>query len=76
MIIQVKITPNSSENRVISEENGTFKVRVSAPAEDGKANKALIEVLAAHFKLPKRCIIIKSGLTSRLKQLIIENAND
>ena len=76
MIIQVKITPNSSENRVISEENGVLKVKVSAPAEDGKANKALIEVLANHFKLPKRCIIIKSGMTSRLKQVIIENVND
>jgi uncharacterized protein (TIGR00251 family) len=76
MIIQVKITPNSSENRVISEENGVLKVKVSAPAEDGKANKALIEVLAAHFKLPKRCIIIKSGMTSRLKQVIIESATN
>jgi uncharacterized protein (TIGR00251 family) len=76
VLINVKITPNSSENRVVSEENGVFKVKVIAPAEEGKANKALVEVLASHFKLPKRCITIKSGLTSRLKQVIIESVEN
>lgn len=72
MHIKVKVTPNSSEERVVGEENGILKVKVRSPPEDGKANSALIEVLSKHFEVPKRCIIIQSGHTSRIKHVIID----
>lgn len=72
MIIKVKVTPNSSEDRVVGEENGFLKVKVRTPPEDGKANIALIEVLAKHFQVPKRCIVIQSGHTSRIKHVIVD----
>ncbi len=72
MIIKVKVTPNSREEKVVGEENGILKVKVHASPEDGKANAALIEVLSKHFKLPKRCIIILSGHTARLKLVEID----
>jgi len=72
MIIKVKVTPNSREEKVVDEENGILKVKVHASPEDGKANAALIEVLAKHYKLPKRCIIIQSGHTTRLKLIEID----
>jgi uncharacterized protein (TIGR00251 family) len=71
-MIKVKVTSNSREEKVIGEEEGFLKVKVRAPPEDGKANTALIEVLAKHFNVPKRCIIIQSGYTSRIKQVIID----
>jgi uncharacterized protein (TIGR00251 family) len=74
MMIKVKVTPNSREEKVIGEEEGVLKVKVRAFPEDGKANAALIEVLAKHYNLPKRCIIIQSGHTSRMKQVIIDQS--
>ena len=73
MIIKVKVTPGSREDRVIVEEDGSFKVKLTAPPEDGKANSALVEILAKHFNLPKRCIIIKSGHTARIKHVIVDS---
>ncbi len=75
MMIKVKVTPNSREEKVIGEEGGILKVKVRAPPEDGKANSALIEVLAKHYNVPKRCVIIQSGQTSRIKQVIIDQSN-
>ncbi|MBM3193678.1 MAG: DUF167 domain-containing protein [Chlamydiae bacterium] len=73
MLIKVKVTPGSREEKVTSDEEGFLKVKLRAPPEDGKANTALIEVLAKHFNLPKRCIIIQSGHTSRIKHVLIDS---
>ena len=72
MLIKVKVIPNSSEDRVIGEENGFLKVKVRTPPEKGKANLALIELLAKYFQLPKRCIIIQSGHASPIKHIILD----
>ena len=48
-----------------------LKARVSAPSEDGKANKALVELLAKKFNCAKSAIRIVSGETSRLKRIEI-----
>lgn len=72
MIVKVKITPNASEDKVVGFEGDILKVRVKAPPEDGKANYALIQLLAAYYKVPKINVIIKSGHTQRLKYVIID----
>ena len=64
--ITVKVIPKAKKEKIV-EENGVFKVYVNAPAVDGKANKALIEVLAQHFGVKKRDISILSGEKSRAK---------
>lgn len=46
-----------------------LKARVSLPPEDGKANKALIALLAKTLNIPKSTIRIASGETSRLKTI-------
>lgn len=72
MQITVKVTPGARESRIISIEGDLVRVKVSAPPDKGKANEAVIDLLAKHYKVPKRCIIIKSGHTSRLKIVLIE----
>lgn len=71
-IIEVKIIPNARKNTV-EEDGSRYKVHVTAPAVDGKANKALIEVLAEFFKIKKTNISIIKGETSRIKFIRVED---
>jgi hypothetical protein len=66
MIIELKIIPNARKND-IKKEGDKYKVYVTAPAVDGKANKKLIEFLSEHFKVKKSSISIKRGELSRHK---------
>lgn len=63
MQIQLKVIPGAKKN-IVKEENGSLKVYLTAPPVDGKANKALINVLAEHFKVRKSGIEIIKGLKS------------
>ncbi|MFP3975683.1 MAG: DUF167 domain-containing protein [Dehalococcoidia bacterium] len=70
--INVKVTPNAKKNEVTMEDDG-LKVRVSAPAAGGRANKAVIEVLAKYFEVRKSDIRIARGKKSREKLIEIED---
>ena len=70
-IFKVKVIPNAKKNEVIMEE-GKLKVYVNVPAKDGKANRALIDILADFFNVKKRDVKIVSGEKSREKMIQIE----
>ncbi|WP_208437827.1 DUF167 domain-containing protein [Bartonella taylorii] len=70
----VYLIPKASVDRIMGVEirdNGKqyLVVRLRAVPEDGKANRALIKFLAKQWKIPSSCISLKSGTTSRYKQL-------
>jgi uncharacterized protein (TIGR00251 family) len=50
---------------------GALKAQVTAPAEDGKANAAVIELLAETWRLPKSAFAVTRGATSRDKVMTI-----
>jgi uncharacterized protein len=62
----IKVVPNAKRNSIV-EEAGGLKVHLTAPAVEGKANKALVEFLAEHFNVKKSKIKLLRGLTSRNK---------
>jgi uncharacterized protein (TIGR00251 family) len=75
--ITIRLTPKSSRDAVESVETGAdgkryLKARVRAVPEKGKANKALIALLAKETGLKKSAISITSGDTSRMKTLLLE----
>ncbi len=71
--IRVRLQPKASRSEVTGyrEDPATgdqvLGVRVTAPPVDGKANKALLALLAKEFKVPKSKIRIIQGETSRDK---------
>lgn len=73
MYINIHINPWSSRNIVLVEETlmgeTLYKVYVTAPPIDGKANEALIKLIADFFSVKKRQIRIVSGFKSRYKVL-------
>ncbi len=79
MKITVKISPNSKQDHVKegginAYGNRLLKVRTTASAQDGKANEALIKILAEYFDVKKTAIKIISGETARLKLIEIDKA--
>ncbi|MDR0417882.1 MAG: DUF167 domain-containing protein [Puniceicoccales bacterium] len=70
MRLSLKVIPNATRSEIIVRENGDLKVKVQTPPEDGKANKAVIQLLAKYFKVPKNRIRIIAGEKS--SQKIIE----
>ena len=70
-VIKVKVLPRSSINRIFCEGKGVFKVKLTAPPVEGKANKVLIELIAKKLGLPKGGVEITSGERSRLKTVRI-----
>lgn len=70
MIIQVRVCPNAKKE-LLKQEGDIFKAYLTAPAVDGKANKALIDLLSRHFAVRKSGIEITKGLKSRIKTITI-----
>jgi uncharacterized protein (TIGR00251 family) len=70
------VQPNASQSEIAGEYGEYLKVRLKAPAEDGKANKALIEFMAGHFKVRKKDVLILKGLTSRKKLIKINRPEE
>jgi zinc protease len=68
--IEVRVVPRAGRDEV-KEDGEKLKIYLTAPAEDGRANQALIRVLAEHLGVKKSMIIIKKGLRSRQKLIKI-----
>ena len=70
--LSIRTQPGSSKNRIIGEYGGRLKLAVTAAPEKGKANKAVIELLADTLHIHESSIHIISGESSRDKRLMIE----
>jgi len=68
------VQPGASRTEFAGRHGERIKVRLAARAVDGKANQALVEFLAQHYKVPKRNVRIESGLKSRQKRVVIDGA--
>lgn len=65
--IIVKVVPRSKKQGVEMVARDRYVARVAAPPTDGKANAALVALLAEHFGIAKSCVHIRRGHTSRHK---------
>ena len=72
-VLSVRAQPGAKRNAVVGEQAGSLKVAVTAPPEDGRANKALIEVLAKALQVKRAQLELVSGHTHREKKLLIRN---
>jgi uncharacterized protein (TIGR00251 family) len=73
MVIRVKVIPKSSKTELVGYlPDGTWKVKVAAVPEKGKANRALCEFLAQRLGVAKSRVRIVAGETSPIKRILIE----
>jgi len=76
MIIRVRVIANAKHNEVMSRVGSIVRVRISAPAVEGKANEELIEFLAEFFGVPQRQVSILRGEKGKEKTVQIEGRPD
>jgi len=67
MRIYVKVIPRASKNEVLKISEEEYKIRVTAPPIDNKANIMLLSIVADYFDIPKSSLKIVGGKTARVK---------
>lgn len=67
MIVGVKVKPGARADKVEVLEDGSLRVSVKAPPVDGKANEAVIGLLADHFGVRRSDVTLKRGASGRDK---------
>lgn len=70
-ILEIIVQPNAKTNEIVSDINGMLKVKIKAPAIEGKANTELIKFLAKSLGIRKSQIKIIKGLHRRNKVIKI-----
>ncbi len=67
MRFPVKVVPRAKKTGIAPAADGVLVIKVREPAEDGRANDAVIAALAEHFKVKARAVTIVHGHASRRK---------
>jgi uncharacterized protein (TIGR00251 family) len=71
--LRVKVKPNARVSELEACADGTWLARLKAPPVDGRANEELIALVAAHFKLRRAQVAIKSGASGRMKLMQVDD---
>lgn len=72
-ILPVRAQPGARRSGIVGEHDGALKVAVTAAPEKGKANKAIVDVLARTLKVRKSEVQLIAGETSANKRFLIVN---
>jgi len=74
--IRVHILPNAKVDKVVGDHGDAIKIKLRAPAMEGKANAALIRFLAAQLGILPRQIALMRGQKSRDKLIRIKGLSE
>ena len=75
--ITIRVIPRAKKSEISQVlDDGTIKIRLTAPPVEGKANKALVRFLADVFRIAPSNIEIISGVKGRKKVVLIEGINE
>lgn len=74
MTLHLKVKPGSVVDALFYDAAGLLNVKIKAPAQDGKANTYLVELLAKQFGIAKSDVAIVSGFTSPFKRIEVNAA--
>ncbi|HJW38766.1 MAG TPA: DUF167 domain-containing protein [Candidatus Udaeobacter sp.] len=74
--LRFHIIPNAKSNMVVGEHGDAIKIKLRAPAVEGKANAALRSFLREKLKIPKRGIALEHGHKSRDKLIRVDGLSE
>lgn len=76
LTLTISVRPSAAKTTFKeTRDDGSLKIDVAAPPEDGKANEALVRYLAEEFSVPRGSVEILSGFTSRKKVVRVRQEN-
>jgi len=70
--IALRVTPKASRNQIALAEDGTLRAYVTVVPEDGKANAAVVKMLAKALGIAKSRLTLIRGQTARDKVFRID----
>ncbi len=73
-VLRVRVVPGARREGVLGLHGAELRVAVRAAAREGRANEAVLAVLALYLELPARDLSITSGATARSKGVLIRGA--
>lgn len=76
LYLELRVQPGARRAGTVGVHGEALKLAVNAPPEDGKANQAVIELLAELLELPRQQVQITRGLSSRSKTALISGLTE
>ncbi|MCL4289284.1 MAG: DUF167 domain-containing protein [Thermoleophilia bacterium] len=70
--VSVRVSPGAARTEIVGRHGDGWKARVAAPAERGRANQALLELVATTLGVERRRVRLVSGQTSRDKVIEVD----
>jgi uncharacterized protein (TIGR00251 family) len=75
--LQITVTPKSRANEiVVSPADRAVRIRVTAAPEDGRANRAVLELLSERLGVPRSALSVAGGAASRWKWIEVEGLEE
>lgn len=74
LVLEVRVQPRAARSEIAGRHGERLRIRLQAPPVDGKANAALLELVAATFGVPRARVTIEHGLAGRDKRVRIAGA--
>jgi uncharacterized protein (TIGR00251 family) len=74
--INLRVTPSASRDAVMGWRRSVLRLRVAAPAQRGKANQAVLRLLAAALGIERQRLRIVRGETSRQKVVSVDGLDE
>jgi uncharacterized protein (TIGR00251 family) len=71
LVLRVRVVPRARHNEVGSVRDGFLRVRTTAPPADGKANKAVIRLLAEHLDVAPSRLSLLRGQSHKDKHILL-----
>lgn len=76
LLLHIQLQARARHDELVGIFNDRLKIRIKAPAIEGRANEYVIKYLAQCFKVNLQQITILRGLKSKIKLIQIDSPND
>lgn len=74
--LRLRVVPGANRPGIVGRHGDAWKVRVSAPAEGGRANDAVLDLLARTLEVSRRDVRLTVGSSSRDKVVVLDGVTE
>ena len=75
VVLRLHVQPGAARTAVVGRHGDALKVAVSAPADKGRANEAVLSLLSEVLGVPRGDLRLVAGLTSRAKRVAVSGVS-